>query len=225
MDNRKFFRVLWRINAVLIFCAAIWLVGKSIYDEFDRSYRYPGSTANAITVQLDEQGKVLTEEKWRYGSAEQVKGTTTVLIPVYLLQEAKDGSATGYAVRNILFTDAALPAGQWLFADNQHEVLEHRVLEHADSGKALAILYSVTNAAPATGEAVPNEKDIIYLSRPDGSNLKQVLAGVDRRLSELVIDENRAVVFYIQNGRVHSAKIDLADFEVIEDVTLPPIVE
>jgi hypothetical protein len=225
MDNRNFFRVLWRINAVLIFCAAIWLIGKSVYDEFYRPYRYSGSTANAITVLRDEQGKVLTEEKWQYGVPEQVKGTTTVLVPLHLLRESKDGSSSRYSMRNILFTDAALSVGQWLFADNQHEILDRRVLEHADNGQALAILYIVTNAASATEEPVQDTKNSIYLSRPDGSDLKQVMEGMNRRLSEVVIDEDQVVIYYIQNGQVHSAKIDLANFEAIEDTTLPSIIE
>jgi hypothetical protein len=63
----------------------------------------------------------------------------------------------------------------------------------------------------------------IYLSRTDGSELTRIVDRVSRRVDQAMSDDEHLLVFYVQDGIAHAAKVSLRDFTVIESVALSPV--
>lgn len=220
MDDRKFFKVLWRINAIAIFCASVLIIGKFVADEFFQNpYRSPA--VNAVTYQVNEKGDVVSKEQWIYYGLRQLDGAPTLIIPLQPVTRLNYPSPD----RNLLFLTSDLQGGKWLFPDNQQDITEYRELHFGDNKNTLALWYEVIERTTKKEQATPAGKPSLYLSRPDGSELTQILNGYDRRIDQLLTDENHLVVLYVRDSRVHSALITLSDFKLIEDVELPPIIE
>ncbi len=127
--------------------------------------------------------------------------------------------------RNLLFLNSDLQGGKWLFPDNQQDITAFRELQFGDNKTTLALWYEVIEKTIKKEQATQADKPSLYLSRLDGSELTKVLTGFDRRIDQLLTDENHLVVLYIRDGRVHSALITLSDFKLVEDVELPSIIE
>jgi hypothetical protein len=217
VDENRFFRFLWRINAILMLCALLLLIVKFVSEELDRRSQQPYEfPSNYATYELDERGETVVKERWRYGGPSEVRGASSFVLP---LVSGGDAAEPSYQVRNLLFVDANLENGAWLLPDNQKHILSYEFLRFGDHDRVLAVLYEIKAADNAEG----GNGLSIYLSRPDGKELTPVVAGLDRSIGHAMTDERHLVVFYVKDGAAHSEKIALADFTVVESVALPPI--
>jgi hypothetical protein len=220
VDENRFFRFLWRINAILMLCALLLVIGKSISEELDRRSRQPYEAPyNYATHEVDEKGGTVVEERWRYGGPSEVIGTSSLVLS---LVSSGDADGPSYQLRNLLFVDANLENSAWLLPDNEKHILSHELLRFGDRDRVLAILYEI-KAADSAESVQGGDQSSIYLSRPDGKELTPVVVGLDRSIGHAMTDERHLVVFYVKDGAAHSKKIALSDFSVVESIALPPI--
>src|SRR5215510_10907408 len=127
MKVQKFFRYLWRINAVLILVTAgaiTFGVGVVIFQEF-------GSRANARR-NAETGVQVATEPRVDLilGRAEPVPGSAVLRANLTVSRGSAGFSSGGYSeTRNILFIDPTQKAAHWLLPDNDHVILVSAVFD------------------------------------------------------------------------------------------------
>ena len=68
MDENRFFKWLWRANAILLACAVLLAIFSFVRAEI-RNLRYvpPEILANMETYSVTEEGETVLEARWRYG--------------------------------------------------------------------------------------------------------------------------------------------------------------
>ena len=86
MDENKFFKSLWRVNAILITLVLILIVGEFVYRRIIDIWfnPTPESFYNLQTYRTNETGEMVIDAKWRYGTPQQID-ETFVLLPLHLI--------------------------------------------------------------------------------------------------------------------------------------------
>ncbi len=212
MDENRFFKWLWRANAILLACAVLLAIFSFVRGEI-RNLRYVPSEilANMETYSVTEEGETVLEARWRYGDLRKA-GASNYAVPLYLLGDGEDPSSGRRTLRNFVFMGAGLENGTWLLPDNSRPILDYEFLTFGDDEQIGAILY----------EILDGDKVALYLSRLDGEGLKQIVSDVDRYVNH-VIDGNHLMIFYVEAGKGHVAQIDLSSFVVTVSVELPQV--
>ena len=216
MDNNKFFRIIWRINAILVLLALIAVGSISAYKEVHRwlnPWAYYG-TYNYSTSHTDADTGDVIETHWTYGMVQRASSSPGSIIP--LLSE-RDQRRT---IRNLLFVDNDLE-NRWVLPHNDNIIWSYELLAVGDDSKVVAIIYDISKCNDDWCEEWSGQS--IYLSRPDGSELTQVVAGSSRRIGQSTIDENNLVVYYVKDEQGYAAKVSLIDFTVTRSVELSPV--
>ena len=72
MDDNRHFRLLWRINAVLIPVVILLAIGQSVYYKLRGRFYVTDVMSNEVTFGVDELGETALKEKWRYGKPGKV---------------------------------------------------------------------------------------------------------------------------------------------------------
>jgi hypothetical protein len=215
VNDNRFFKTVWRINALLVMCALVLFIGKSIYDEFQRRSRQTDYYAyNNASYATNEKGDIIIKDKWAYGSPSEVTGVSVFVFPLFLVGDPNK-SESAYQIRNLAFVDNSLGYSKWLLPDNQKIILSYEFVESKDRDTVLAILYEILDKGA--------DKASIYLSQPNGETFTLIIANVDRRMGQATIVGNYVIVFYIKEGTAYSTRIDLSSFSVVDNIALPVI--
>jgi hypothetical protein len=215
MDNNRFFKFLWRLNAILVACALILAIGDFIDTKLNQPSRQTtDGSFNIATYRVDERGETVVEERWRYGRPDEVTGTSGSILPLYLVAGADEPA---YQIKNLAFVDANLAGSRWLLPDHQRRILNYQLLRSKDHDRVLAVLYEIADQDAAQGENGIS----VYLSRPDGKELTQVITSLDRIIGHAMPDEQRLVIFYVKDGAGHSDMLAISDFSMLESIKLP----
>jgi hypothetical protein len=147
--TQKFFRYVWRINALLIFVAAaaavvgvLWLVGS----EIESSTRHRNAVAAAPPVVANAEKNHL-----RLGGLAHIDGTSVYRAKLSSDTEGVSLGSSGYSrdTRNILFINLSTGAGKWLLPSD-HEVITFNedVTEPFPTGETHPPLATVVLAKP-----------------------------------------------------------------------------
>ena len=122
--SQKFFRVLWRINAVLILVAASAIVITLIVVIVQESaLRSANQKAEKVEQPVQES---VDGESLQLEDAKVMGESGVVRIDLISTTEPSGIGSKGVnrQTRNILFIEPDKPSGHWLLADNKHEISE-----------------------------------------------------------------------------------------------------
>lgn len=229
MDENKWFRRLWRVNAVLILLVLVVGIGAHSHKTVRGWFREPyisSSNIAQVGFGFDASGDAVL--KGRYGRPRELPGASRFIVPLNRVYRKGDPSGyRGSLLANLLFVDAALGVKRWLLPDNEKYISRYHLLTHGrdESERTLAILYKIMEESDVVDEETGSKlmKPSVYLSRPDGTGLVRVIECVDRIIGHPVADENHLVVFYVKDNMGHAARIALSDFSVVGSTKLQPI--
>ena len=215
MDNNKFFKTIWRINAILMLLALIAVGSISAYKEVHR-WLNPWSydTSNYSTFHTDADTGDIIETRWVYGKVQEVSGRSESVIP--LLSERDQG----YTIRNLLFVDDDL-GNRWVLSHNDSIIWNYELLAGGDDSEVAAVIYDISKCNDDWCEEQSGKS--IYLSRPDGSELTQIVTGISRRIGQSMMDVNHVTIFYVKDEVGHAAKVSLRDFAIVQSEVLSPV--
>jgi hypothetical protein len=234
MNATRFFRYIWRINAVLILFTAILVTCMlaiflvQLLDSGGNRSRQAVDVAN--TPEFESEPASL-------GTLHEVDGTTFLRAPLTFGKryggKALSGSMKPYSTRNYLFLDSETLAVRWLFpADTQlivdsDELRESIALEGGSTKPARrtnAFSYQVVDTdSDGDGRLTPEDLLTLGYSRPDGSEYTVAIEGISRVMGSTTNAlGSKHVVLYEADGRWRSAVISLKTFEVEQVSELPP---
>jgi len=231
MKTTKLFRYLWRINSILIFFAALLVVGVLgfVAIEFMDFGRHNAEQA----VQVDTKPEELVEPP-TLGSFHSISGMPLMRAALtfgarYSRSSFSKGGA--YSIRNYLFFNSETGEARWLFSTDKQLILDSDELretiqkEGSKSSKLRAIAFSyqiIDTDTDGDKQLTPADTMTLAYSRPDGSEYTRVLNGVGRIRGTNTIERGtKHVVVYEVDGKWHTIIISLRTFEVEKQGELP----
>ena len=227
MEETKFFKNIWRFNALIIACAGLLAMavllfaGYMFYDDMKRSRHQ-----NRI-VNVDPETNI--EEVFRLGRVQRITGTQSVIIPLNAKQKYSMSYSSGKSassVRNILFSNMHTEASKWLLPNNQFLIANHRLLNkensYGDNYNVVTILYDVVKSDTNNDSRLTtNDKLTIAMSDPEGNNYTEVLDTIDEVLGYEILDKEALAIVFNRGDQGYIAYINFVDFKIVKEVELP----
>ncbi len=231
MDNIKFFRILWRFNAIIIAMASLALIVVSItilYESKTRMYSQSSSVYFHDSEQTDE-----IEEEWFFGKMTGFhKINNTFAIPLEFTQ--KFSQKTTASIRNYLFVDGHTQSSTWLFPHNHfvlstpNYVLRNGVDEYpsySSSNKIIALYFIVYKADTNKDKALKtNDEASIALVKPDGTGYTELEKNVGNIIkADVINDGSHLVLFFYKGKEFYVSKYSLDEFKKISEQRIETI--
>ncbi|MEE2730402.1 MAG: hypothetical protein VYA55_06235 [Pseudomonadota bacterium] len=229
MEDSKFFKSLWRFNAVLIAAAGMLAILVLIFSLYMIFKEINGRKRGNEIVNVDPQSNI--EEVFRLGSIEHVKGSNSVIVPLLSDQFFSlkySGSKSTVSTRNLLFSDMESESSAWLLPSNQYLIVEHRQVNESgywDRDKdVLSILYHVvTSDTNGDNRLTENDKITLSISTPEGKNHTELAHNIDEVLGYVVLDKNVIAVMFNRDNQGLIIYINVADFSISKEIVLPGV--
>jgi CRISPR/Cas system CMR-associated protein Cmr1 (group 7 of RAMP superfamily) len=228
MDENKFFKFVWRFNGLVLLVAGILAIGVicfagyGIFQETTRERQVRNIVNVADKTDLDE--------KWRLGYLKDVDGTPYLMIPLHSDQSYAQSyySKSSYSTRNYLFINSDTNQKHWLLDTNDYLIMNDEMLSveknNAKNRKVRAILYHmVKKDTNGDGRLTHDDLSVVALSKPDGTEFREIFSDLDVFIGHRVIDKNSALLIYQKNGKGYSATLSLKNFELSTATELPKV--
>jgi len=241
MKENKFFKWLWRINAIALFlmlCAGLFSFVTNQVKRVDRIGRITPEPISSLAE--DPKGV----EKWVLESNIQIEGSSykmLSLVSKYSKVKAQDRSyyATvnnvehyrNLMAKNILFINQKSGQASWLFKANNQLILEYQSLvdgwysQKTKEPKAKLIYYTLVNQ-DSDGDKIITIKDkpSFAVSKISGESYKVIVSDIERVISvDYNSKNNNMMLVYQKDGMGYALRFDIEKFEVIDDVALPKV--
>lgn len=233
MKPSRFFRILWRIDIVVIAVAGgLAVFGMTYLLLFEIGRDLFGRPYATEVVDLAEQRE--DRATFAMGRFEEVEGAGVLRAPLTSSQDTAYGAASSYgstsATRNYLFYDPRARAGRWLNARNDWLFVSSAALrepgKHDGVAPVRAFLYEVVDAdTDGNGKLTGEDRSSLALSDPTGTNCKIVKRGIDDLLDSTVLSPTSAAVFYMVDREMRAMEVSLSTLDVVHDdpvAKLPP---
>jgi hypothetical protein len=207
MNSSKFFRTVWRVNAVVILLAAGAIslgAGALLFQEFrfDRNNRGNQAELRVDNTSTPELPLVL-------GRAIEVGES----IQVELLQADTTGGLTsglssgGYRpLKNILFIQSGAKDGRWLLPDNNHVLVERTELRDEPKGKT-GTSFGTAIVAKSSTRQTESETGRLILFNQSGRTVVDVASDV-RTIQLAAVTNGELRILYERNRQLVLAAFD-----------------
>jgi hypothetical protein len=209
MRTGRFFRYVWRINAVailLILAAAIVAMGLSFVSDIARQAGRHRTPAAQPIAQED------SETPLKLGPPRTVAGTKTLRLELTKTRPASKGygsSSDSSETRNILFVDPATGASTWLLKSHKSIVAYTEDIHADDDSKQNRLLASIALVKPevdnddsATGE--------LLVFDASGGQIASVGGKVRSVHAAVAVNRAEFIVVFERGGKYHIARFDSA---------------
>lgn len=218
-ERNLFFRIVWRLNALLIFGVGIMgilVLGYLSWHLWDDAF---GERQREGIVNIDEDAAI--DLKWQYRAIVDIDGSDYVMMPL----ESAQGYEQDYygkfaeAARNVLFVNLVTNDFHWLFPDHNRLVLQHSAVSEMSYSTAPSIVrvivfLLVEEDTSQDNRLTRNDLKTIALSHPEGQDVERVVTGVDELIGLRVVDKHRLVLLYQKDGQTHSMAVALSNFSI-----------
>jgi ribosomal protein L14 len=205
MRAQRFFRYLWRIDAVLILIAAgaiTFGVGALLWEEFSGRAAMRRNAEAGVPV----AGEPRLDPS--LGHAETIPGSPVLRANLFVSQEGRGFSSSGYnETRNILFIDPSQGKAHWLLPDNDHVVAEHSDLAEEKDLKRRVVATVVLVKPKNDHSERTNGKLLLFDS--SGANIIDVANEV-RDMHVATLDGSEIRILYERNRKLTVAAFDSA---------------
>jgi hypothetical protein len=223
--TRRFFRALWRINAILILVAAAgvsFAVISFLVSQLDWSSARRREAAAAPQVGESQAG-----ERLFLGRVSVVPGTTVLRgeLQVHRSGSGFSSGSGGYLeVRNLLFVKDRATEGHWLLPDNDHAITEREDVgsESHDRGRQVPVA-TVVLVKPAHQDFTVSDGELLLLD-PSGDRVQTVATGV-RDLHTAAVQDTGLLLLFERNRKYVLAVFDVPSLTKKEEreLDVPPL--
>ena len=249
MEQNKFFKWLWRINAIGLF----FLLGAGLYSFIKSTMRHhrPNYELREPITSVAEDPKGV--EKWTLGYEKVVYGSDYTMVSlVSKYSKVKSIEQMNYSrinnteiynenlAKNILFINRKKNSFSWLFPTNNQLIVEFSPFLDGVDGmyttpyppqstekiKAKVIYYKTIDQDTNGDKILTREdKQSFALSDVSGKKYTVIVREIDRIVSMHSVDNKELHLIYQQNGVGYALKVDMETFKVMSDVLLPKVGE
>jgi hypothetical protein len=205
MKSQKFFRYLWRINAVLILVAAgavTFGVGALLVEEFGaRAARSREAEAGIPVVAAGPNARL------SLGRASVVAGTDVLRADLSLNRGGEGFSSGGYTeTRNILFIEPGQKAARWLLPDNDYVIGQSSDVTDETDRNARRMIASAVLVKPTAGSP-ETAAGRLLLFDPPGRKVVEVASNV-REIHLASLSGGELIILYERDRRLVLATFD-----------------
>lgn len=229
--SSRFFRNLWRLNAITIaICGllgvaiALFAAVKIASDVFRWTYR----AQDIARVKLADPAKPAIQTEFAAGQFRPVRGTTIAMAPLIAKQtyDYSYSSKDATSERNYVFYDTVSGISLKLLPQDTQIVLSHTELRaDGEDGAAApkAMLFQLVETdSNADGILSHADKATLALSRNDGSELTRLdLAPTSMHGTIVTADGATLVIFIADDNGLSAQHVDLKTFKIVRADTLP----
>jgi hypothetical protein len=227
-SESRFFKYVWRFNALAIAGAAIGVIllglsaGLSIFNAEPRPHR-----ATHI-VNVDQEDKA--SEEFSLCNPNAIAGISYVQVPLYRGRRYGVGSiysGGSQQVVNLLFLNISTNESRWLFNGVGQLVLDSHTLFNKlkDANDPSRAVVHVVVEKDTDGDKRLTEKDAISLatSATDGTNYRKLVEGVDQLYSVKQIADDKVLVLYQKNRETVSALYGVPSMALLMQASVPKV--
>lgn len=225
IERNLFFRIIWRLNALLIFGVSVMGILFLSYLSWNLWEDVFGEKPKESIVNIDEEAVI--ELKWQYRTIVDIDGSDYVMMPL----ESAQGYEQDYygkfteAARNILFVNMISNDYHWLFPDNSRLVLQHSAVSEIPYSSAppivrVIVFLLVEEDSNQDDRLTRTDLKTIALSHPEGRDVERVVTGVDELIGMRVVDKHRLMLFYQKDGQFNSMAVALSDLSISSNKTI-----
>ena len=219
IERNLFFRIIWRLNALLIFSVGVMgilILGYLSWHLWEDAF---GEKQREDIVNIDEEAAI--ELKWQYRAIVDIDGSDYVMMPL----ESSQGYEQEYygkfteAARNVLFVNLVSNDYHWLFPDHNRLILQHSAVSEMTYSTAppivrVIVFLLVEEDTNQDSRLTRSDLKTIALSHPEGRNVERIVTGIDELTGLRVVDKHRLMLFYQKDGQTHSMAVALSDFSI-----------
>lgn len=231
-DENRFFKFLWRVNAVLIaFFALIgFLVGAFIlYMTFSGVFR-ERNVRNVVNV----SSQAVEQDKFEFGYPYMIDGSNYLRIALNRDQKYYVGSFPKSKVAasrvNFLFLNVIDGSSRWLASGHDQLIASDLMLfdslETSEGSKSdddlprkpSRIIYQVIEVdSDANGLMTDKDKVSVFTSGIDGSGYTRLIEAADQVLMTRQTTDEQFIVMYNKDGQTHYQVFDVRDAKPVFD--------
>lgn len=216
MTGQRFFRLLWRFNALVVAGAGLTVI--------------VGSVLLVVLIYLEERRaepvvKADTpppvSQKMVFGDFGPVTGTSTVVIPLEQEASTRSFASSGHSssvTRNLLFIDLASGDQRWLIEGGNVLIPHYRLIERdgdrGEEAEVVGLLVEVVKSdTDGDGQLDTDDRLTLAFAKPDGTGYTEAITDIDRLLGSRQMGGD-FIVGFERTGRYHIATVRLSDFHV-----------
>lgn len=177
--TQRLFRIIWRINALLILGAsalAVLGLGGLWASQFAWHTR-----RDQIEAAKPPVGDARTDVRLALGHWTRIDGTSTFQAPLLLDQQPGTGFSSSYdasETRNLLFVDAATGAARWLLDSDDEVIVETEEVRHEARGERQGpLMVTVVLVKPPADDLERTDGRLLVFD-PTARRIEQVASGV-----------------------------------------------
>lgn len=229
--SNRFFRTVWRFNAIAIAVTTVIVVllsaslAWSIFGETTRTRR----VTNVVNVGAQEK----VSEEFSLGAPVALAGTPYVRVPL-VRGQAYPGSyylkRSEQNVVNYLFLNTANSESKWLFEHANQLIVEGQILYDKakfapdSSRNVVGVLYVVIDR-DSNGDNRLSERDAVSLATSDldGTNYRKLIDGMEQLYSVQQVADDKVLVLYQKDKQTFSQLYTVPAMQPFRQVIVPKI--
>lgn len=229
MDKIKLFRILWRLNAIVIFIFCLLII---VIFVKERLLSKTTSYQSNLYLPDGEENNV-KQEQWDLGELSKLNDTGLFIAPLRFEQTFSIGFSEEKhtsTVRNYLFVNTKTNSSSWLFENNDFVIETRKYIEKdgtltscSSQNKELVALYFTVLKQDTNQDNVIKRNDLmsIALTKPDGSERTEIETDITQVQSVDVTDNGQTLVlFYVKNDKTYVSTYSLATFKKLESIEI-----
>jgi len=222
MAESRFFRFVWRVNAIIILAAGVAAVFAVVSALTDAGTDVEGWMRDDRVVNLAAEQ---VDSTWfDFDGCERTDGPHMFCASLVSFQKRSGGPDSEVrATRNYVFYDARTRTAQWLVDTNDWLFTRSRTLyanrsRDGEPRPVLALLHEFVDT-DTNGDRRLTDADAISLGVSDskGGRFTVVKRGIGDVRDYAVMSPSSVVVFYTASGELRALEISMPDFAVMHD--------
>lgn len=216
MQTRRFFTLLWRVNALIILVvgllatALLAAAGYLLLKDATRTRHVDDIASTALGDVRDSRAEL--------GAFGPILGGPLLRAPLTVQQTYALGSGSKEAgsVRNYLYVDPSRRSAHWLLPSMDSVILSSEALPSSEYGsktrEAVAYVH-VTVSFDSSGDERLSASDAqqIAVSAPDGKGYRLLADKADRLLDARLLDSGRLFILYAKGKKLTAIELDARD--------------
>lgn len=227
-ENNRFFKLVWRVNALVICIVALLAGLLSLYGLYSvlKDQTRDRQVSDLLIVNPEQP----VQEEVILGFPRAIAGTSGVRIPLYREQKTEVryySKSSNDNIVNELFVDSITGQGTWLFKGTGRIVLNSADIMQklkTDAPLVTAILYTLVDKdSDANGRLTSGDQISVGFSNPQGTSYTPLLDQIEKLFALEQVSDDRLLLLYVKNGESRMATYSLPGFSIVNDKAVPTL--